>query len=384
MKSSQSQIPSSDLVDEAVFRNVAGYFATGVTVITTTCDDTPAGTTASAVASLSMDPPMMLVCLNRSSATHDKVMDSGIFAVNIMSQEQDSTALAFARKGTDKFAGISWSSAPNGAPVIDGSLATIACRVTETAVGGTHTVFMGEVIDTVTNPGEPLTYYRGIFGRFEHDAVERAYQDLRQHILRRQTPVRHILDAAALAERLRTRSEYVHQAMVRLESEGLVHRSADGSTSVAAITPEIAHGFFAAQAAIEVGVIDTYLPHAGADQLKTLQEARQTLVLALDGDNGLDLDGYIEAVRVFHRRLIGLSPSSQLLGAYEEMSTAALWSQLLSQDEWTQMLDHKNLLMLANAAVAQDSQGARAAVRRHLETVTEIATRAITAHGGSI
>ena len=371
------------LVDETVFRDVAGHFATGVTVITTANAGLPAGTTASAVASLSMDPPMMLVCLNRSSATHDQIAASGVFGVNILAQDQGQTASAFARKGTDKFAGISWSAAPNGVPLIDGSLATIACRVVETTAGGTHTVFLGEVIDAAAFPGEPLTYYRGTFGRFEHDAVESAYKDLRQHVLQRRTPVTAPLDPHVLAEQLGSRPEYIRQGIVRLESEGLVNRAADGSAAAAPITAELAKAFFAAQAAIEAGVIDTHLPHAREEQIEGLQSARDALTNVIKS-KASDLAEYVDAARFFHRELISLSPSRQLLGAYEELSTAALWSGVLPDGARSEMLDHANLLELADAVVARDSEAARAAVRRHLGVVTAIATEAITARGGAV
>jgi flavin reductase (DIM6/NTAB) family NADH-FMN oxidoreductase RutF/DNA-binding GntR family transcriptional regulator len=367
-----------------VFRDVAGHFATGVTVITTANAGLPAGTTASAVASLSMDPPMMLVCLNRSSATHDQIAASGVFGVNILAQDQGQTASAFARKGTDKFAGIPWSAAPNGVPLIDGSLATIACRVVETTVGGTHTVFLGEVIDAAAFPGEPLTYYRGTFGRFEHDAVERAYKDLRQHVLQRRTPVTAPLDPHILAEQLGSRPEFIRQGIVRLESEGLVIRAADGSAAAAPITAELAKAFFAAQAAIEAGVIDTHLPHAREEQIQELQSARDALTNVIKTEAFTDLAPYVDAARFFHRTLIRLSPSQQLLGAYEELSTAALWSSVLPDGARSEMLDHANLLELADAVVARDSEAARAAVRRHLGVVTAIAAEAITARGGAV
>lgn len=384
MKTTENDHATHELIDHSVFRDVAGYFTTGVTVITTVSGGEPAGTTASAVASLSMDPPMMLVCLNRTSATHDLITESGVFGVNIMAREQNGTAMTFARKGEDKFASIPWAPAANGVPLIDGSLATIACRVVETARGGTHTIFMGEVIDAVSHQGEPLTYYRGIFGRFEHDAGEKAYQGLREHILRRETPVRDPLDPATLSEQLRSRPEYIHQAFVRLESEGLITRSSDGSASAAPITAELAQGFFAAQAAIEAGVIDTCLPHARKNQIETLRQARDTLVAALRNPEPTGLAEYLDAVRNFHRHLISLSPSTQLLGAYEELSTASLWFHILPEGERTRMLDHANLLDLANAVVDRNSVAARAAVQRHLNVVNEIAAQAISARGGSV
>ena len=386
MKTTDLQAGESpqQLVDQTLFRDVAGHFATGVTVITTTNEGLPTGTTASAVASLSMDPPMMLVCLNRSGATHDQIAASGVFGVNILAQDQGETASAFARKGTDKFAGIPWAPADNGVPLIEGSLATIACRVVETTAGGTHTVFMGEVIDAAAFPGEPLTYYRGTFGRFEHGAVEKAYKSLRQHVLQRKTPISAPLDPQVLAEQLRSRPEYIRQGMVRLESEGLVTRTADGSVLVAPITAELAQGFFAAQAAIEAGVIDTYLPHAREEQIEELRVARSALTAVVGTQASADLAGYLDAVRLFHRRLIGLSPSVQLLGAYEELSTAALWFSILPEGARTEMLDHGNLIELADAVVARDSTAARAAVRRHLDVVAGIAANAIAACGGTV
>lgn len=372
------------LVDESIFRDVAGHFATGVTVITTMNEDVPVGTTASAVASLSMDPPMMLVCLNRSSATHDHIAASGAFGVNIMSQGQGGTAYAFAKKGADKFSGVAWNPANNGVPLIDDSLASIACRVVETTVGGTHTVFLGEVTHAEAFPGEPLTYYRGAFGRFEHDAAEQAYAMLRQHVLQRETPADATLDLMVLAESSRSRPEYLRQASVRLEAEGLVRRSADGSVAVAPISAELARGFFAAQAAIEAGVVDTCLAHASDEQIEMLQRSQSSVERFVESPESTDIAGYIEVVRDFHRTLISLSPSAQLVGAYEELSTAALWFSILPEGARIRMLDHANLLDMAEAVSTRDTEAARSAIRRHLDVVNSIAADAIEAAGGSV
>src|SRR4051794_28522528 len=99
-----SSAPSPEpVVDQAVFRDVIGRFASGVTVITTRWDDRDFGTTASAMSSVSMDPPMLLVCLNKTSETQRAVSDCGRFAVNILGEQQSDLAYAFARKSTDKF-----------------------------------------------------------------------------------------------------------------------------------------------------------------------------------------------------------------------------------------------------------------------------------------
>jgi len=375
---------SDPLVSTDIFRDVAGHFASGVTVITTSVDGKPYGTTASAVVSLSMEPPMMLVCLNKSSSTHDRVLESGTFGVNIMAQNQGDTAYAFAKKGTDKFAGIPWTATTDEVPILEGSLASIACRVEETTVGGTHTVFLGKVTHAEAFPGEPLTYYRGTFGRFEHDSVEKAYAALRQHVLQRDTAVGEVLDPQELAKTIMSRPEHVRQAMVRLETEGLLNRATDGSVTVAPLTAKVAQGFFAAQAAIEIGVLDTYLPHVNDDQLAELQAGKTQIEKYLESPDSSDITGYIDVVRNFHRSIISLSPSAQLLGAYEELSTGPLWFSILPEGARIKMLDHANLLKLADAVLAKDTATARDAIRDHLDVVNEIAAEAIEATGGSI
>lgn len=376
-------VENTPLVDQGVFRDVAGHFATGVTVLTSPDGNEPAGTTASAVASLSMNPPMMLICLNRSSSTHDIIAESKVFGVNILAQDQGDIAMQFARKGTDKFAGLDWTNAVENIPWIDGALATIACRVVDTAVGGTHTVFMGEVLDAEAFPGEPLTYYRGVFGRFEDDAEGNAYSALRAHILARTTAVGSALDPQELAETLKTTPALIRRAIVRLTAEGLINEQPDGTSVVAAITVEMAQGFFSAQAAIESGVVDTHLQLAPQADIDAFSATYDTLATLKDAPSS-DLDSYLRAVKGFHKQLIGLSPSEQLMGAYRELSTASLWFGLLPEGERAQILDLDNLLELAEAVKMRDVDAARTAIRRHLKVVNDIAKSVIESRGGQV
>lgn len=376
-------VENTPLVDQGVFRDVAGHFATGVTVLTSTNGNAPAGTTASAVASLSMDPPMMLICLNRSSATHDVIADSKVFGVNILAQDQGDIAMQFARKGADKFAGLDWTNAIADIPWIDGALATIACRVVDTAVGGTHTVFMGEVLDAEAFPGEPLTYYRGSFGRFEDEAEGQAYSAIRAHVLARHTSVGNALDPQELAETVKSTPPLVRRAIVRLMAEGLIQEQPDGTAIVAPITIDMAKGFFSAQAAIESGVVDTHLQVAPQEQIDAFAASYDTLA-ALKEARYSDLDSYLRAVKGFHKQLMGLSSSDQLLGAYKELSTASLWFGLLPEGERAQILDLENLLDLADALKMRDVDAARTAIRRHLKVVNEIAQSVIESRGGQV
>ena len=156
-----------DSVDCDVFRNVIGHFASGVTVITSRGDDKDHGMTASAVTSLSMDPPMLLVCINDRNPTAHAVSSSRAFAVNILAESQADLAEQFGRPGDDKFAGVATHYGCLGEPALTDTLAHLECRVEEEEVrGGTHRVYLSRVVKAAAHDGAPLTYFRGAFGRF--------------------------------------------------------------------------------------------------------------------------------------------------------------------------------------------------------------------------
>jgi flavin reductase (DIM6/NTAB) family NADH-FMN oxidoreductase RutF len=160
-----------DTCDQAIFREVVGHFTTGVAVITTRDGGARFGVTASAVSSLSMDPPMLLVCLNRRLPTRDAVLRAGSFAVNILGEDQHGLALQFATRSADKFAGVDVRQGTAGVPLLDEALAHLQCTVAEHVDAATHTVVLGRVHRATARSGGPLTYFRGTFGRFEEAAA---------------------------------------------------------------------------------------------------------------------------------------------------------------------------------------------------------------------
>jgi flavin reductase (DIM6/NTAB) family NADH-FMN oxidoreductase RutF len=164
-------------VDHEVFRDTIGRFTTGVTVVSTTVNGENFGTTASAVSSLSMEPPMLLVCLNKSSETQRAILVAGRFAVNILDESQLAVAKRFATKSPSKFNDGEIVPGTSGVPLLMRALACLECRVTETVTGGTHTVFLAEVECAAGADGSPLTYYRGQFGRFESRAMSPASRE---------------------------------------------------------------------------------------------------------------------------------------------------------------------------------------------------------------
>jgi 4-nitrophenol 2-monooxygenase / 4-nitrocatechol 4-monooxygenase, reductase component len=157
------------MIDPSEFRRVMGHFPSGVAVVTTLrADGTPCGLTASAVCSVSLEPTLLLVCVERSSETHGCIQRCGTFAVNVLREGKGETlARRFAawEKG-DKFRGVAFRPEHTGAPVLDDALAWLDCRLHGECDGGDHTVFVGEVLAAEAEEGTPLVYYRGGYGSF--------------------------------------------------------------------------------------------------------------------------------------------------------------------------------------------------------------------------
>jgi len=150
-------------MDDARFKEAMSHFASGVTVVTTEHDGTSYGMTVASFASLSLHPPLVLVCIERSVKTHDALRSSGKFAVSILSSEQSAVSNRFASKAEDKFASVDVRRGEHGLPLIGGAICTLECRVQSELPGGDHTIFVGEVLDAQTSDGAPLVYYRSAY-----------------------------------------------------------------------------------------------------------------------------------------------------------------------------------------------------------------------------
>ena len=148
------------------YREAAGHFTTGVAVVTTLHEGRRFGVTASAVSSVSLEPPTLLVCLNRRLATRDALVAAGRFAVNVLREDQAELAVRFATPAEDKFAGVELVEGAYGVPLIAGALARLECTVADPVDAATHTVFLAQVTGVEVSAGGPLAYFRGSFGRF--------------------------------------------------------------------------------------------------------------------------------------------------------------------------------------------------------------------------
>jgi flavin reductase (DIM6/NTAB) family NADH-FMN oxidoreductase RutF len=148
--------------DPQELRRVMGFFATGVTVITTLdAQGRPFGLTANAVTSVSLAPPILLICVDRRSETFPHFFDSKIFVLNILADDQEKISRRFATSGGDKFAGIPCRIGRLGSPILEGTLGHIECRIIETHEAGDHVIHLGEVEHAETGDGRPLLFFRG-------------------------------------------------------------------------------------------------------------------------------------------------------------------------------------------------------------------------------
>jgi 4-nitrophenol 2-monooxygenase / 4-nitrocatechol 4-monooxygenase, reductase component len=149
-------------IEKNELRRVMGHFATGVTVITSIRTSGELhGLTANAFTSVSLIPPLLLVCIDKKAESYPCFDESKVFTVNVLAADQEAISRKFAVTGGDKFTGVSYRIGANGAPILDGALAYLECRVTEKIDGGDHTIYIGEIEQAETKEGKPLLFFRG-------------------------------------------------------------------------------------------------------------------------------------------------------------------------------------------------------------------------------
>ncbi|HWH76395.1 MAG TPA: flavin reductase family protein [Candidatus Binatus sp.] len=153
-------------IEAQELRRVMGHFATGVTVITTVDGDgNPQGLTANAFMSLSLEPPMVVISVDKGATCYACFGVEKGFTVNFLSEDQEDISRRFATKGIDKFAEIKWHPGANGAAVIDGALGQVECKITQCHDGGDHTIVVGEIINVAASGERPLLFFKGKYQR---------------------------------------------------------------------------------------------------------------------------------------------------------------------------------------------------------------------------
>lgn len=154
-------------IDEYRFRSVLSRFASGVTVVTAVAAGVDHGITVSAFCSLSLDPPLVLVCIDHETEMHRILSNSTAFAVNVLAADQEELARKFSDPDNDRFDGTSFARGANGAALLTGVAAHIQCALVQSFKGGDHTVHVGRVEAAEASDAQPLLYYRGGYARLE-------------------------------------------------------------------------------------------------------------------------------------------------------------------------------------------------------------------------
>ena len=174
---SRRERPSTAAIGSDTFRQVMGHFVTGVTVVTALDGERPFGITVNALSSVSLDPPLVMVALDRRRFLTPIVRAAGRYAVCILSEDQQALSDCFAgapvEPGREAFCGAAWHPGTTGLPLIDGAIATLECTVVETFSAGDHDLFIGRVdaLDSQADQPMPLLYYRRRYLRIEEAAT---------------------------------------------------------------------------------------------------------------------------------------------------------------------------------------------------------------------
>jgi flavin reductase (DIM6/NTAB) family NADH-FMN oxidoreductase RutF/DNA-binding GntR family transcriptional regulator len=307
------------LVDAATFRHVVGHLPSGVTLVTTRTAEGDFGMTASSVTSLSVSPPMMLACLNRSSVTCTAVAEAGAYVVNVLGQGHGHLAQQFATAGADKFTGVRVTRGLRDLPVLADALARIECEVVEEVSAATHTIFLGRVVRADAAEGSPLTYFRGGFGRFEFARDDAVYQHARQQVLERMYAADAVLQLDDLAYQLDVDKAAAFYALTRLTADGLVRRDPDRGYVVVPFDARTSDATFDARAAIELGVIDMVAGRVPGPELAELRRRFDAMAALLVGERFVDFDRYLDANYAFHEGLVALAHSGPLTTAFAQL-----------------------------------------------------------------
>ena len=153
-------------VDQETFRRACSKFATGITIATVLAPDkSPHGLTVNAFTSVSLAPPLVLICLDYRVTVLDSFRSAKYYGINILSEDQRDLSARFAQKGRDRFEGIAWSSGSTGVPLLEGILAGFECRLVQVVEAGDHAILIGEVSEAHFREGRPLLYFNREYQR---------------------------------------------------------------------------------------------------------------------------------------------------------------------------------------------------------------------------
>ena len=156
--------------DPRTLRDALGCFATGVTVVTCLSNGVPAGLTVNSFTSVSLDPPLLLVCIAKRAATAEALITASHFAINVLQTGQQPASIRFSTRDEDRFGATPWACGEAGAPILKDSLGVFECERYAVYDGGDHDILVGRVVKASFDAGlDPLLYFRGRYRRLHFD-----------------------------------------------------------------------------------------------------------------------------------------------------------------------------------------------------------------------
>lgn len=364
-------------VDGELFRAVVGHFASGVAVITSRDEGVDYGATVSAVSSVSLDPPTMLVCLNTRMGTQVATQRSGAFAVNVLSDGQGDLARRFATPSSDKFNGVRIQRGVLGLPLIEGALAHLECRVREEMSGGTHRIFIGGVHAAHARTGRPLSYFRGTFGRFVRFDEDLVYQRIRMALIARCHEAGSTIGVDEIARETSIDETQIRPALERLHAEGLVAFDSRQQSSIRPVDTTIMQTAIRLRSTIEIGACAELLLQRAPADLTSLERACSATNDLLRRSTELDLSSFIAADQRLHSALVGLAGNSELLATHRAHGLPRVIQWILgSERALIERLHHFNQ-KLVSAIQAGDLHACSQAIQGHAAVLLDAVGRTI-------
>ncbi|OZM77097.1 flavin reductase [Pseudonocardia sp. MH-G8] len=379
-----SPTPDLPACDAETFRHVVGHLPSGVTVVTTRTPQAAFGMTASSVTSLSLSPPMMLACLNKSSPTSAAVARAGAYAVNVLGQGHEHLAQQFAVRSDRKFAGVEVVDGALGLPLLADALAHIECEVVEEVTGGTHRVFLGRVVGATAARGTPLTYFRGGFGRFEFARDDAVYQRARQQLLERMYGADTVIQLDDLTHQLQVERPAAFYALTRLTADGLVRRDPDRGYVIVPFDTRTSDETFEARCAIELGVIDMVVGRVVPAELAELRSRFEEMAALLVGDRFVDFDRYLDANYAFHEALVSLAHNPALTAAFGRLSIKTVMTRSFGVTPVTSQAFIDAQRQLTEGIEQGAATGARAGVYRYTDLAKRRVREILAQTGGQL
>jgi flavin reductase (DIM6/NTAB) family NADH-FMN oxidoreductase RutF/DNA-binding GntR family transcriptional regulator len=376
---------AAETFDPEAFRHVIGHLTSGVSVITTIHEGTRYGMTASSVTSLSMDPPMMLICVNKSVPTSAAISAAKVFSVNVLSNRSEDLARQFAAPSVDKFHGVELRDGVTGVPLLEAALARIECHVVEEVAGGTHAIFLGRVADASASAvGEPLAYFRGAFGRFEFASFDEVYLRARQLVLDRQYAADSVLDPIVLAEDLEASEDAIFYALTRLSADGLIRRDPERGYVIVPFDLRMCSEVFDARCAVELGAIDLAAQDLDPDRVTGLRSLVAEMQGCLSDDLFTDFERYLDANYRLHLGIVALSSNAALTSFFKALSVKTIMARSFGSTKQTsqEFIDVQSEIV--EGLAASDFEKARQATRRYTMMAKRRVEEIVREQGGAL